>query len=101
MSDPSTDVRPSRVPEFASLEEEAASWDTHETTDFEDEFHPVTVVYEEHWADALRSKKIAIRLDADTDPELTLLAPQQGLQKSSLVRSVVQDFLRDRHRNTA
>lgn len=33
----------SRIPEFASREEEAAFWDTHDTTDFEDEWEPVEV----------------------------------------------------------
>ena len=46
MSDPNTDKHPGRIPEFASLEEEAAFWDAHDTTDVEDEFHPVTVVFE-------------------------------------------------------
>ena len=34
---------PSRIPEFASIEEEAAFWDTHSTADYEDEFKPVRV----------------------------------------------------------
>jgi len=32
-----------RIPEFTSIEEEAAFWDTHSTTDYEDEFKPVRV----------------------------------------------------------
>ena len=101
MSDPTTDTQPSRIPNFANLEEEATFWDTHDTTDFEDEFHPVTVVFEERAFDGQRSKRIAIRLDSETDRELTVLAHQQGLRKSALVRSVVQNYLRERHRNTA
>lgn len=31
----------SRIPEFSTLEEEAEFWDTHDTTEFEDEFEPV------------------------------------------------------------
>jgi hypothetical protein len=100
MSDTNTGKHPSRIPEFASLEEEAAFWDTHDTTDFEDEFHPVTVVFAERLADDERLKRVEIRLDAETDRELTALARQQGLRKSSLVRSVVQTYLRDRHRNS-
>ena len=102
MSDATTDMHPSRIPEFASLDEEAAFWDTHDTTDYEDEFRPVSVVFEERSTDDQGPKRtIAIRLDAETDRELTALAQQQGLRKSTLVRSVVQDYLRDRHRNTA
>lgn len=34
-------ARPSRIPTFANYEEEAAFWDTHDLTDFSDEFEPV------------------------------------------------------------
>jgi hypothetical protein len=30
-----------RIPEFASIEEEAAFWDAHSTADYEREFKPV------------------------------------------------------------
>ena len=33
----------SRIPEFKTIEEEAEFWDTHDTTDYEDEFKPVKV----------------------------------------------------------
>lgn len=33
----------SRIPEFASYEEEAEWWDTHDITDYLDEFKPVNV----------------------------------------------------------
>ncbi len=32
---------PSRIPTFASIEEEAEFWDTHDTTEFEDEWEEV------------------------------------------------------------
>lgn len=35
--------RPSRIPEFASIEEEAEFWDTHDFTDFLDESWPVQI----------------------------------------------------------
>ena len=34
-------TRQSRIPTFASYEEEAAFWDTHDFTDFESEFEPI------------------------------------------------------------
>lgn len=34
---------PSRIPVFGSIEEEAEFWDTHDSTDFEDEWEPVDV----------------------------------------------------------
>ncbi len=49
-SEPET-KRPSRIPTFQTYQEEAEFWDTHDTTDFEDEFRPVTVrVAEDLWA---------------------------------------------------
>jgi hypothetical protein len=33
----------SKIPEFKSIAEEAAFWDTHDTTEFEDEFEDVEV----------------------------------------------------------
>ncbi|MGH2561555.1 MAG: hypothetical protein ACRDJH_21015 [Thermomicrobiales bacterium] len=35
--------RGARIPEFASLKEEAEFWDTPSTTEFEDEWEPVEV----------------------------------------------------------
>ncbi|GEM_PF-4844755 len=31
----------SAIPEFKSIQEEAVFWDTHDTSEFEDEFEPV------------------------------------------------------------
>lgn len=32
-----------KVPKFTSIEEEAAFWDSHDSTEFEDEFDPVAI----------------------------------------------------------
>ena len=40
----------SRIPDFASREEEAAFWDTHDFTDYLDELHPVKVTFAAHLA---------------------------------------------------
>jgi hypothetical protein len=65
MSDATTGMQPSRIPEFANLEEEAAFWDTHDTTDFKDEFHPVTVLFEVRLCDDQRSRHPAEEADTD------------------------------------
>lgn len=44
-----------RIPEFSSLEEEAQFWDTHDITEFEDEFHPVQVRFAKKLSKALKS----------------------------------------------
>ena len=50
-----------RIPEFASIEEEAAFWDTHSTADYEDEFKPVRVRFAKKLSEGL-----TIRLDPAT-----------------------------------
>jgi len=47
-----------RIPEFKSIEEEAEFWDTHDTTEFEEEFKPVTVRFAKNLSEGL-----TIRLD--------------------------------------
>jgi hypothetical protein len=47
-----------RLPEFKSIEEEAEFWDTHDTTDFEEEFKPAKVRFAKNLSEGL-----TIRLD--------------------------------------
>jgi CopG antitoxin of type II toxin-antitoxin system len=54
--------RKSRIPEFASREEEAEFWDTHDLTDYWDEFKPVQVSV---------AKKLSARITIDLDSEGT------------------------------
>lgn len=43
MTNDASPTRPSRIPEFAGVEEEAEWWDTHDITDYLDELRPVTL----------------------------------------------------------
>jgi hypothetical protein len=52
----------SKIPRFESYEEEAEFWDTHDTTEFEDEFEPVEVTF----AQSLVRRGLTIPLDAQT-----------------------------------
>ncbi|TAK26294.1 MAG: hypothetical protein EPO26_00325 [Chloroflexota bacterium] len=61
----------SRIPEFASREEEATFWDAHDTTDFEAEFRPVRVRFAKNL-----SEGITIRFDAETLSQLRRLASE-------------------------
>jgi len=79
----------SRIPEFASIEEEAAFWDTHDTTDFEDEFKPVKV----HFAKNL-SEGISIRLDPETLEQLRTEAHEKGIGPTTLARMWILEHLR-------
>jgi hypothetical protein len=59
-----------RMPEFSSLEEEAEFWDTHDTTDYEDDFRPVKVLFSRNL-----SEGITVRFDPETLAKSITLAP--------------------------
>jgi hypothetical protein len=82
---------PSRIPEFASLEEEAAFWDTHSTADYEDEFTPVRV----RIAKGL-STGVTIRFDPETLQRLRAIAQEQGIGPTTLIRMWILERLRAR-----
>ena len=71
----------SRIPEFKTIEEEAEFWDTHDTTDYEDEFKPVKV----RFADKLFDR-VTIPVDADVLAQLDALAREQELNATALAR---------------
>ncbi len=101
MNECNTHEHPKRIPDFSSIEEEAEFWDTHDTTDFEEEFHPVAVHFDNHLSEYQPSKKLEVSFDAETDDKLTTLAHEQGIKKSTLVQLVVENYLRDRDRNAS
>jgi len=79
----------SRIPEFNSVEEEAEFWDTHDTTDFEDEFRPVKVRFAKNLSHGL-----TIRLDPETLDKLRREANEKGIGPTTLVRMLVLEHLR-------
>jgi predicted DNA binding CopG/RHH family protein len=78
----------SRIPEFASIEEEAEFWDTHSTTEFEDEFRPVKVRFAKNL-----SEGITIRLDPVTLVKLRELAHKKGIGPTTLARMWILERL--------
>jgi predicted DNA binding CopG/RHH family protein len=90
-----TTKKPNRIPEFTSIEEEAEFWDTHETTDFEDEFTPVKVRFAKHL-----SEGITIRLDPDTLAQLRSRAHEKGIGPTTLARMWILERLQ-RHEAVA
>ncbi len=78
----------SRIPTFPSVEEEAEFWDTHDTTDFEDEFKPVKVRFAKNLSHGL-----TIRLDPETLAKLRREASQKGIGPTTLVRMLVMEHL--------
>ena len=78
----------SRIPEFKTIQEEAEFWDTHDTTDYEDEFKPVKV----RFADKLFDR-VTIPVDADTLVQLEALAREAELNATALARRWVLERL--------
>lgn len=77
-----------RIPSFANIEEEAEFWDTHDTTDFPDEFEPVAVSIGGELAE-----RVTIRLDGADRAELDRRARAIGVGPSTLVRMWVKERL--------
>lgn len=77
------------LPDFQSRQEMAEFWDTHDFTDYMDEFKPVKV----RFAKKL-SEGITIRLDPETLQELREKAHQQGIGPTTLARMWILENLR-------
>lgn len=80
----------SRIPEFASREEEAEWWDTHDITDYLDELKPVKVRFAKNL-----SQGITIRLDPSTLAELRTRAHEKGIGPTTLARMWILEHLRE------
>lgn len=78
----------SRIPEFQSMEEAAEFWDTHSTTEFEDEWEPVDVEVSPNLGHVL-----SVRLDRPTFRRLSGIARQKGVGASTLARMWVLEAL--------
>jgi predicted DNA binding CopG/RHH family protein len=86
---PKKHLATSRIPEFASIEEEAAFWDTHSTADYEDEFRPVRVRVAKKLSHGL-----TVRLDPETLHKLRTAAHAQGIGPTTLIRMWVLERLK-------
>jgi predicted DNA binding CopG/RHH family protein len=82
-----------RIPEFASIEEEAAFWDTHSTADYEDEFKPVRVRFAKNLSEGL-----TIRLDPDTLEKVRAEAHERGIGATTLIRMWVLEHVGKRQK---
>jgi len=80
--------KPIKIPEFASIEEEAEFWDTHDITEFLDETVPVRLQARDPLEQIL-----AVRLDFGELDALTRLAQAQGISPSVLVHLWIKEHL--------
>jgi hypothetical protein len=85
--------RKTRIPKFATYEEEAAFWDTHSILDFED---APRVVENVKVARPL-AHHLSVRLDAKAIGELVQLGAEMGIGPSTLARIwIMQRLARER-----
>lgn len=78
-----------RIPAFQDVEEEAEFWDTHDVTEFSEEFTPATARVNRNLSDPL-----TVRLDPDDRVELNRRAKDIGVGPSTLVRMWVRERLK-------
>lgn len=95
-----TDIKQhtSRIPTFQSLEEEAEFWDTHDFTDYKDEFKPVKVRFAKKLSNL--SETLNIRLDLEDVLKLRQEAHKKGIGPTTLIRMWVREHLHE-SKNTA
>lgn len=78
----------SRIPDFASVQEEAAWWDSHDITDYLDELKPVRLRVAQNL-----SHGITVRLDEQTLTKLREQAHAKGLGPTTLARMWILERL--------
>lgn len=83
-------TRKSRIPTFDSIEEEAEFWDTHDTTEFEDESEDVTDV---RFVPRRLPNSIVVQLDETTYATLRDRAFARGVGLSTLAREWILERL--------
>ena len=79
-----------RIPTFDTVEEEAAFWDTHDLTEFEDELEVVTDV---RFVKAQPKKAITVRLPQHALDALIREARETGVAPSTLARMWILERL--------
>jgi CopG antitoxin of type II toxin-antitoxin system len=83
-------IKKSRIPQTDSIQELAEFWDTHDSTDFEDELEEVTEpVFE-------RRGPIKVHLGSDEAEAVEQIARAEGVSEEELVRAWVLQELAHR-----
>ena len=86
MNDKSNSI--DRIPEeFATYEEGAEFWDTHDTTDYLDDFETVACEVK------LQGRRYEIEIDEDLVKVLHHQAVEQGVDVSQIVNKVLRESL--------
>lgn len=81
-----------KVPKFKSLKEEREFWDTHDSTDYLDDFEMAKdVVFVRP-----RKEVISLRLEPKIIKKLKELADKEGLPPTTYARMLIVKGIRDR-----
>jgi hypothetical protein len=83
-------MKPSRIPSFKTIQEEAEFWDTHSITEFLDELEPVNLVYTPEPKKAVVHVKMAETLKE----KIEQVAKAKDISVSSLIRMWTVEKLR-------
>ncbi len=83
----------SRIPKFKNIQEEAEFWDSHDTTDFEDEFKTVKARFAKNL-----SEGVTVRFDPVTSNKLKVEAHQKGIGPTTLIRMWILERLNQESR---
>lgn len=89
----------SRIPTFETIEAEGEFWETHSTTEFEDEFEDVTNV-RFILTRSFRKKSLTVRLPEDLHGALTEVAHELGTNPSALARLWIAERLSKERRQS-
>ncbi len=88
------------IPDFQSREELAEFWDTHSFTDYLEDLEPAAAQIAQDVTAPL-SEVTQVRFDKSTDRKLAEYAKQRGIRKSTLLRMIALDWLRDKERHAS
>lgn len=78
------------IPRFATREEEAEFWDTHDFTDYWDDLEPANLEVSPNLASA-----ILVPLDGETLSQIYQHADAEGVDAENLVRTWILERLQD------
>ena len=77
-----------KLPDFATLEQEAQFWDTHDTTEFEDE-------WESNDLEVARPvmHRLSVRLEGPVFHGLVAVAKRRGMPTSTLAAALIREAI--------
>lgn len=81
----------SRIPDFQSREDEAEFWDSHDLSDYWDEFRPTTVRVSPN---LVSEHRLTVSLESGEREALDRLARERGMGPSTLARLWITERLR-------